>query len=422
MKRGFRFFALSPEIERRLFLFLSCAVAFSIPFEAIYNSVSCITLFVFWLLFMEKKVEAQKVQTILMISALFWIALIGMAYTVDVEEGLFRLQQKALLVVLPIVFGTITEDRKMEYKWIVTAFVVGVVMACLASLLRGLVFFLQHDSARRFFSHDLAGFVDLYPYIFALLCLSALLILAESMMGEIQLHPFLRSPIFKSALIFFLAIFILLLSVKQIIFALVIFIFIYAVRANRKFVFVLTIIGFAIIAASIFFIPILNYRFKEAIAEQKEENPLNQNPETGTALNGIALRRALWVCAVDAIEKNPVLGVGTGDGQDALQIAYVHRKFVLASQFNKFNAHNQYLQVLIAHGIIGIAIWLLSFFWLIKKNRINKLLIYLISALLFAMLTESMLETNKGDLAMAFLLTIFSFMPTYNSITVSNSN
>jgi hypothetical protein len=61
------------------------------------------------------------------------------------------------------------------------------------------------------------------------------------------------------------------------------------------------------------------------------------------------------------------------------------------------------------YGFIGLIIWLVSMFWLWRTFKSSWLEVSLLSSLLFAMLTESMLETNKGILLTSFLLTVCVF-------------
>ncbi|MFN7604055.1 MAG: O-antigen ligase family protein [Bacteroidota bacterium] len=131
------------------------------------------------------------------------------------------------------------------------------------------------------------------------------------------------------------------------------------------------------------------------------------------------MRRAIWVCAIDVIKNDLWLGVGTGDGQDALQESYLNRNFVLAGKYNRFNAHNQYLQVAINFGLIGLLSWLGVLIWLLYHQRRNWLLLTLITIFLFSMLTESMLETNKGVLTFSFLTVMANWR--FRSSTKTNA-
>lgn len=413
MKDGLRFFSISGQAEKRGFLFLACCIAASVPLKPSYNSLFCISLLVFWIFFMGKKFEAPKVKIIFMLSTLFWIALAGMVYTQNIDEGWFRLQQKSLLLVLPLIFGTVAYDWQQEFKWIVSLFIVGILLACAVCFIDAFRYWLQYHSNERFFDHGLVEFINMYPYIMALLCLICILIMVEALLGKHQLHAWLHRRSLIIGLIIFLSIFILLLSVKQIILAWIILFIFYSFRiqTKKKIVWIMVVTCFFLIVGSIFLIPSLKTKFYEVVNGKENTIPLDQDASLGKDWNGIALRKAIWICALDAIGNNPLIGVGTGDGQDILQTTYEKRQFYFASRYNFYNTHNQYLQVLVNFGMIGLFLWLGALFWLILNFKSNGLIISLLSCMMVAMLTESMLETNKGIFLMAFSITIFSFGP-----------
>lgn len=411
MKEGYKLLEIPLSVQRKVFVFLSCAVALSVPFKASYNSILLITLIVFWLGFMDKKFDARRIRFIMMISSLFWIALAGMIYTQNSNEGLFRLQQKALLLVVPLVFGTIDFDWQDELRAIVTFLMLAVAIACLFCLMDGFIFWMNTNSVERFFSHGLVERINMYPYILSLLCLMGVLVFIEVAQGKLVLHHWFTNRMVAILFLIFFSVFIFLLSVKQIILAWIIVLIISSVRLyTRRRVMLIMLSGCLLLTiVSVVTIPTLRDKIDEMFNGKENTIPLDQDASLGKLWNGIALRKAIWICTFDAIRNNPLLGVGTGDGQDILQEAYEARQFYFASRHNLYNTHNQYLQTLVNFGVVGLVIWLYSLYWLLSNFRSNGLLVSLIGCLMFAMLTESMFETNKGVLLMAFGVTIFSF-------------
>jgi O-antigen ligase len=247
--------------------------------------------------------------------------------------------------------------------------------------------------------------------------------MTEALLGKYELHSWLHQRALAIALIIFLSIFILLLSVKQIILAWIIFFIFYSFRIHSKksVVLIMMVTCFLLITGSVMIIPTLKTKFYEVVNGKDNTIPLDQDSSLGRNWNGIALRKAIWICAVDAIGNNPLMGVGTGDGQDVLQATYENRQFYFASRYNRYNAHNQYLQVLLNYGMIGLMIWLGSLYWLFRNFKSDWLVVSLLACLMFAMLTESMFETNKGVLLMAFTVTIFSFGQPSSWINKNNS-
>lgn len=406
-----RLFVISEKTERGVFFFLAAAVAVSISFKAIYNSISCITLFAFWLIFMGKRFERKNIWQILLISSPFWIALIGLANTNNMDEGLWSLQQKALLLLLPLVFGTITFNWSLEYSKLISIFIAGVFISCLVCV--GGAFFLtvKTRSTEWFFGHGLASFIDIYPYIFSLLCLSSILILIEAYIGNVKLYKLIERKSISATLIIFFSIFVFLLSVKQIILAWAFFGTLYSFRINKNWSKTLLSVatGLALLTIFVMTIPTLRTKAREIFSSEENTIPLDQDASLGRTWNGIAMRKAVWTCAWDVVRDNYLVGVGTGDAQDELQKAYENRKFYFASRYNRYNAHNEYLQVLINFGSLGLLIWLSSYVLLIRSSITNHLFIFLFGIFSFAMLTESILEVNKGILTIAYVLTVLLF-------------
>ncbi len=115
---------------------------------------------------------------------------------------------------------------------------------------------------------------------------------------------------------------------------------------------------------------------------------------------------------MDILKENWLTGVGVGDSQDELQIAYEKRQFYFASRYNKYNAHNQYIQQAIASGIAGLIVFLACIlapllYFIGQRDK----LIYILFLFCFAFIciTESVLETSKGVIWYSFFNSIFVF-------------
>lgn len=403
-QQSFVFINLTTWWQQQLFRWLSFAIAFSIPFPVGINSTLSILLALVWLAALPKIFSRQIIGEVLKWSCVFLLALFGLLLTSNLSEAFFRIQQKVLLLLIPLVYFTVPADWLKETKGIFASLIFGVLLACVICLTVAFMRYAATGSSTFFFSRELveSTVIDLYPYVLAVLCLGSIVILAEHVFTKCVLPDFfsIRTSMLT---ILFLAVMVLLLGVKQLWIALAVLMAVYTVRAKSRRIYVALVIMFTCLAIAVSTFPVLKGRIIEALSEQSKENPLNDNPETGKPLNGVALRRAIWVCAMDVVKENPLLGVGTGDGQDALQKAYLNRNFVLAGKYNRFNAHNQYLQVAVNFGLIGLVVWLGAMVSLMRGHWQNWMLLSLMGLLLFSMLTESMLETNKGVLAFSFL-------------------
>ncbi|MBS1486333.1 MAG: O-antigen ligase family protein [Bacteroidetes bacterium] len=406
--------AQSQPVKQKIFIALACALMAAISLPPFYNSLATVVMFLYWLFFVAKKFNTKNRLLVVLISALFWISLVGLTYTQNMEEAKFRIfEQKILLLVYPLVFLTAGVDKDKVVRWLVSCFVVVIAAICLVSLGEAILYWLQHQSADHFFSHGLAQFLDIYPYVLSLLCLASVIMLMEAYLGNCVLLSFLSSRLLIVGLIIFFSAFIALFSVVQVILAWFILAVIYSFRltaSRRGLLIVLGAMALAVVLA-VLLIPPLNKKVNETFFGKLNTIPLDRDASLGfVPWNGIAMRKAVWTCSMDVIKDNFWLGVGTGDGQDLLQQAYEKRQFYFASRYNRFNTHNQYLQTLVNFGAVGLALWLGSLALLFVYFKNNPMALSLLAICVWSMLTESMLETNKGIVAMALLLSFSALM------------
>ena len=132
------------------------------------------------------------------------------------------------------------------------------------------------------------------------------------------------------------------------------------------------------------------------------------------------VRFYIWTGSWEAAKENIPYGVGTGDAKDILKNKYKDKS--LEYFYNReYNAHNQYLQILLTLGIPGIAVFvsglLYAFFISIKKRYF----LYIVFLIIFGLniLTESMLERQAGVVFYAVfnaLLCLIAFVPLPESV------
>lgn len=121
-------------------------------------------------------------------------------------------------------------------------------------------------------------------------------------------------------------------------------------------------------------------------------------------------RLLIWKSSVNIIKKNVLFGVGIGDVRDKLMKEYelIGDKDLINS---RYNAHNQFLEVSIEGGIIGLMIFLmiigLMIYYAISKRNL------MLGLFMFEMLIFFMFETVLYRLAGIIFFSIFSFLLLY---------
>jgi O-antigen ligase len=123
------------------------------------------------------------------------------------------------------------------------------------------------------------------------------------------------------------------------------------------------------------------------------------NPNGGSLSQRIEFTRASFYL----IRQHPWFGVGTGDVPQAFSQAYDEIHSPLKEEF-RFRAHNQYLAIAVAFGLMGLAFFLVVLlypYFSSKRNRSYLFTVFL-CIILLSMFPEDTLETQAGASLFAF--------------------
>jgi len=150
----------------------------------------------------------------------------------------------------------------------------------------------------------------------------------------------------------------------------------------------------------------MNYRFYQVFWEI-------QDYENGSDINGhsVTMRVQYWKIALETIGKHPIIGVGTGDVRKAFDDYYQSTHTTLSKEF-QLRSHEQYLEIGVGFGLIGIAWFLFSIFYPGIKTKKIFTYCYFIFWMIFmlSLFTEDTLETEAGATFYAFFNSFFLFL------------
>ncbi|MBR1513696.1 MAG: O-antigen ligase family protein [Bacteroidales bacterium] len=130
------------------------------------------------------------------------------------------------------------------------------------------------------------------------------------------------------------------------------------------------------------------------------------NPNGGSFSQRIEFTRASF----HIIGQYLLFGVGTGDVPQAFSEAYDEIHSPLKEEF-RFRAHNQYLAIAVAFGLLGLALFLvvLLYPWLASRRHRTYLYTVFLGIILLSMLAEDTLETQAGASLFAFFEALLLF-------------
>ncbi|MDW8296236.1 MAG: O-antigen ligase family protein [Raineya sp.] len=349
----------------------------------------------------------QEKKIFLLLSIFLFLHFVGMFYTQNTEWGWFLIGLLVPLWVLPLSLITFSASPKTLQNYL-RLFIIGLTVFVILCYARAFYrAFAEWNSSNfqwsnYFYYQNFTAFRSEPTYLGILLCLACLFIMIDFFLPQHSLT--FPNKIWSFFLLLFFLITLLLLSVRMQIGILLLgfgLIFLEYYRKKNKIwqgIF-LNVLGIGVLTAIILFNPYTRKRFS-FLWNTQERIVLDkiQDHSLGRDWDGASLRFAQWTCSIELIRRNWLTGVGTGDGQDELQKIYEEYKFYFASRYNRYNAHNQFLETWIALGVTGFLLWISLFvvpvanFWRTK----NYLALAIILVLFFSAFTESYLQRNYG--------------------------
>ncbi len=395
---------------RNINFYLICSLSFCLPLFQHLTPLIALLVLISSLFCKNNYAAILKNKTIVSLLIFYVLYCLGMIYTGNNQQGLFNLQVKLSLLLFPIVLVSVLEFNKEKTRRLFSFFIYGCLTACAICFLLATYRFIEEKwlisqhlynlnyGINFFLSSRLSCFM--HPSYFAMyLGFAISLLIYAKELGLSFSNKILNLLLITfSITIFFLA------SKAGIIvyFSIAVFYFI----KNKKIK--LALIFFGIITALFFIMfviaPEFANKFKGVAKVVTEKNVESNATESSSA------RVLVWQSAVEVVSSHPLFGTGTGDSQDELQKIYQEKGYTGVLE-KKLNLHNQFLETLVAIGIVGLSALLLilyfgiSFFYA-NKNYAGIFFILIIS---INFLFESMLETQAGTLFFAFWLIVLLY-------------
>jgi O-antigen ligase len=135
------------------------------------------------------------------------------------------------------------------------------------------------------------------------------------------------------------------------------------------------------------------------------ENSLDDKFDANKWSSG-STRMAVWTCGKEIFVKHPIFGTGLGDIRNALKEKYIEKNFIYAIDTKK-NLHCQYFDVAVSMGVVGLLLFLITYFLYPIKVFISNKQDFAVSIFIcigLCLLTENMFDRYQGEEIIALLL------------------
>ena len=398
-------FMLNKDQIPKLISGLLIASAIALPFN-LSIAIICWGVIAFFRIIIpeERRTIFFKFKTeklLIWLPALYLLHIVALLWTENFKYAGLDLQIKMTMLLLPVFIGTLSKPKLILDK-VMAGFVAGNVLSLIYLLSIATIHYTHNSDVLQFFYGELCSPLMHPTYLgmyvnFSILCV--LYFLRVSTPGA--------TTIYLSVLLFFLFVMETLISARtaQICtLVTVIIYFIYLLKTNSFTQQKTTILSAVLILTlfTYFGLSRLNNRYAQV------EQAIEQNNSTSTQrFNSTTGRLEIWKESVELIKTNWLFGTGTGDVKDELVKLYHAHNFNYGYE-KALNSHNEFLQIWIALGLIGLIIFIGVFLHPILNYANYESLLFPLFLLIIGLnaLTESILEVQRGVLFFTFFYSL----------------
>jgi O-antigen ligase len=348
----------------------------------------------------------------------FLIHFISLLYSTDKQSGLEIIQRRLPLFVLPMAFCFVDFEKKTWNK-ILLFYAFSTTIASVVGFCYG--FYLNvklHDTGYLYNDNISALLMGKQAVYFAFYVNIAVFIFIYHLLQKEEIIRKLHFIIGASVLWLLFISFMLACKTAMVGLLIILLwtVISYLIR-KRKF-FEIVIISVAIIIGGFLAVKVspktlnrfegitqTDFQFENRNKENHFNAEYDENKWSSTNT-----RVAIWSCGFEIWKEHFIIGTGIGDRDAALLKKYKEKQFWFAYTTEK-HTHNQYLDVALSMGIIGLIIFLTVFLIFpikifLKKKQGLAMMIFVCLAI--CLLTENMLNRYQGLILIALILPLVS--------------
>jgi len=352
----------------------------------------------------NKRISRKQIHSIVAVSALFIIYLLGFFYTNNLSKNLEFVIRVAPLFMFALSFGYLCYQQKFNIKLLKCIYITTLIISILYVhffLMKTLDAGVSNWEYRKAFE----AFTQVHGTYFSLWIGFALILLVDKLFN----YSFSLDKK-KIVLMLFAIIYLFFwqfkigarLPLATTIFLCLVLLILKASPTIKK----ILVFG---IPTTLFLVLFFNYKI--ILDKTKFSLPKGKYELKHKVMTSEEIRAGIYYCSINLIKGSPFLGYSVGDVNKRLNACYLKEIDSDVYQTFNYNSHNQYLQSFLAGGIFCFLFFVLSILFLIKKaiyNR-NKIMFFLLILLTTCFLTENILSRHDGVIFYGFFINIFAF-------------
>lgn len=324
---------------------------------------------------------------------LFLLEVSGFFHTHDPHLVWMHVQQKATLVAIPFVISAGRFADGADFRRLLWSYCLLLTALSCWCLSVAVVNYFHTGDTQVFFYHALTAVLGINAVYYSAYILMALIFLLSGAAPAGRGRGLLTG--------FFTGMMILLASKLL----LVVLVVVYAAYLWRYRSFMARSRVQGLVLLVIMGMGMLAFTNNPVVGRYKAILPEEQSGIAG--FNGVSLRLFIWHSAKEILSQEHawLCGISAGDSQDRLNQCYLDTRMSVG--YLDYNFHNEYIEVLVADGVVGLTVFLAALTVLGREARrtMEGLLVLLVIGVLAG--TESILEMQQS----VFLACFFPMLP-----------
>lgn len=368
--------------------------------------------------FREKRQLLRQRKEVVAMAAFYLLHIVSSLCSKNVAEGFSWTVMRMPLFVFPVSMGFIYIKRMLKER-ILFAYAVITTIAILFCFIWGIVVSLVNNDSSLLYNDNLTyplGKQSIYIALLANVAIFSLVYLHYVKSALVAKKGLLYTSLFILLMaIFFLASRIALITLFSSSVCLAVW---YIIQKRKLKLLGLVAAGIVLVVVVLITVfPKTWNRFQELgfthyeYAHKGEESHFDM-PVTADQWNGANIRLAVWHCGWELVKQHPVFGVQLGDKVNRMMDIYKARNFDFAYETRR-NAHNNYLDIMVAFGFTGLLLFLWGFLFEPLRQCIRHkdyLGVFLIAAFMLSFVPETYFDRSMGNMVFAFFI---SFIVSY---------
>lgn len=417
-----KLFVIEDTLTNQVSFWHLAAFLITLPFDFFYSQIVLVSFAVHTLIHCRREnLQGLRKPALMLLGGFFLLGLLSISYSTDKPEGISIVTRQLALLIIPILFALTGLDLKKYTERLLLIFgltCMATVLYLYADAIHTIAYF--HLPWRSLFSlvfmnHNFSLPIEMHATYLSLYVAFSIIVFSRQLIKErTWAMKFICLCIIGILSLGLLqlssrAVFISILLVFNIAFP----VFVFTGRQRVRFMVVSVLLSVSLLL----------------VISRVDSFKVRYINELKTDLSGkVALieinepRMARWELIAGLIKRSPVIGYGTGSEKRMLKEKYFENR-LFNSYIQEFNAHSEYLSLMLKMGIFGLlyfGIILFAGFRTSWKNRDLPLMGFLILVTIVCV-SENLLDLNKGIFFFSFFYPLFLWKTRSESLIKSAS-